>query len=103
MIRFEIWLARKLLLSRKSVGYISWSGVISIVGVAVGCFALTVSIAVLNGFEEEIQQRVIGFESDLRISGKSFDDEYRSELESILSRTDGIGSVSFYLEKKGGY
>ncbi len=101
MIRFDMWLARKLLLSRKSVGYISWSGVISIAGVAVGCFALTVSIAVLNGFEEEIQQRVIGFESDLRISGKSFDDEYRSELESILSRTDGIGSVSFYLEKKG--
>lgn len=101
MTRFDIWLARKLLLSRKSVGYISWSGVISIVGVAVGCFALMVSIAVLNGFEKEIQQRVIGFESDLRISGKPFDDEGRGELEAVLSRTEGIESISFYLEKKG--
>ena len=67
-MRLESWLARRMLLSRKKVGLISWSGIISILGVAVGCFALIISVAVLNGFEREVRNKVVGFESDLRLT-----------------------------------
>ena len=49
MMRLESWLARRMLLSRKKVGLISWSGIISILGVAVGCFALIISVAIQTG------------------------------------------------------
>ena len=68
MIGFEGWMAGRMLISRKRVGLISWSGIISILGVATGCFALIVSVAILNGFEQEVRNKVVGFEADLRIT-----------------------------------
>ena len=40
------------------------------IGMGVGCFALVVSLSVLNGFESMIHSRLKGFDGDLRISGE---------------------------------
>ena len=99
MMRLESWLARRMLLSRKKVGLISWSGIISILGVAVGCFALIISVAVLNGFEREVRNKVVGFESDLRLTlGET--KLNMDNLSSTFDRESDIAGYSAFIERK---
>ena len=98
MIGFEGWMAGRMLFSRKKVGLISWSGVISILGVATGCFALIVSVAVLNGFEQEVRNKVVGFETDLRITAG--DSEIDMKKFAALESEPGIAAHSPFLERK---
>ena len=99
MMRLESWLARRMLLSRKKVGLISWSGIISILGVAVGCFALIISVAILNGFEREVRNKVVGFESDLRLTLG----ETKLNIDTLGSAFDqesDIAGYSAFIERK---
>ena len=99
MMRLESWLARRMLLSRKKVGLISWSGIISILGVAVGCFALIISVAVLNGFEREVRNKVVGFESDLRLTlGET--KLNMDNLGSAFDQESDIAGYSAFIERK---
>ena len=99
MMRLESWLARRMLLSRKKVGLISWSGIISILGVAVGCFALIISVAVLNGFEREVRNKVVGFESDLRLTlGET--KLNMDNLGSAFNQESDIAGYSVFIERK---
>lgn len=63
-IRFVAW--RYFRHSRTGEKFISLVSTISIVGVAIGCFALVVSLSVLNGFRSEIVSRNIQFEAGVR-------------------------------------
>ena len=99
MMRLESWLARRMLLSRKKVGLISWSGIISILGVAVGSFALIISVAVLNGFEREVRNKVVGFESDLRLTlGET--KLNMDNLSSTFDQESDIAGYSAFIERK---
>ena len=99
MMRLESWLARRMLLSRKKVGLISWSGIISILGVAVGCFALIISVAILNGFEREVRNKVVGFESDLRLTlGET--KLNMDNLGSAFNQESDIAGYSAFIERK---
>ena len=99
MMRLESWLARRMLLSRKKVGLISWSGIISILGVAVGCFALIISVAILNGFEREVRNKVVGFESDLRLTlGET--KLNMDTLDSAFDQESDIAGYSAFIERK---
>ncbi|MFQ6613976.1 MAG: ABC transporter permease [Fidelibacterota bacterium] len=62
-------IARRFLLGGRGSGPSRVTGWVSIVGMAVGSFALVISVAVLNGFESMVQSRIMGFEGDLRITG----------------------------------
>ena len=99
MMRLESWLARRMLLSRKKVGLISWSGIISILGVAVGCFALIISVAILNGFEREVRNKVVGFESDLRLTlGET--KLNMDNLSSTFDQESDIAGYSAFIERR---
>lgn len=100
MKNLNLWLARKLLVSKKEIGLISFSGLVSIAGVAIGCLALIISVAVLNGFEKEIRKKIIGFEADLRLEVPAPGGD-RGELENLLLQTPEISAYSFFLERKG--
>lgn len=100
MKSLNIWLAHRMLLSKKKVGLISWSGLISILGVAIGSLALVISVAILNGFEREVRKKIVGFESDIRISG-NMDEKLSKQVETKLEEIKGIESYSFFLERKG--
>ena len=67
------YIAKRFLLGERGVGASRFTGLIAIAGMAVGCFALILSIAVLNGFEKKVTAKIRGFEGDLRISGASLD------------------------------
>ena len=69
---------------------------ISIIGIGLGSFALIISISVLNGFEQKLDEKISNFDGHIRISGleQKFD---ISEIELL----EGISSTSFSLDRKG--
>jgi lipoprotein-releasing system permease protein len=59
-VSFEWFVALRYLRAKRKTRFISIITFISIAGVAVGVTALTVVLAVMNGFENEIHRRIIG-------------------------------------------
>jgi lipoprotein-releasing system permease protein len=66
-VRFEWFVALRYLRAKRKAKFISIITFISIAGVAVGVMALTVVLAVMNGFEGEIHSRIIGINAHVII------------------------------------
>ena len=99
MKRLNFWLAVKMLSSRKEIVLISWTGFISIIGVSLGLLAILISISVLNGFEKSIRNKIINFETDIRL-GNNKNLKKDKILEEKLNNFNEIESFSFFIDKK---
>ena len=73
-----------------------FSGLLSMIGMGIGCFALVVSLSVLNGFESMIHSRLKGFDGDLRISGEVS----QIRLDQITA-FQGVKSIMPFMERRG--
>jgi len=81
-MRFEFFVSRRYLASRERRGLISLITIISVGGVAVGVAALIVVIAVMDGFDKELMDRIMGSSSHITIRHGWTDTirDYRSVL-----------------------
>ena len=93
-MRFYFLIANKFLSSNRGVG--RFTGIISKLGIAVGSFALVISISVLNGFEMQVNKKISDFDGDLKISGIGLNEDL-----SLLESLDEIIMVSPNRERRG--
>ena len=63
------------------------------IGMGVGCFAMLVSISVMNGFETLVHEKLKGIEGDIRIVGTT--------NEKDLFDTKGVKGIMPFMERKG--
>ncbi|HRD18488.1 MAG TPA: hypothetical protein PLB60_05510, partial [Candidatus Marinimicrobia bacterium] len=61
------FIAKRHLFSRHKIGYISFISIIATISLAVGVAALILTISILNGFEQEIKTKLLGFDSHIRL------------------------------------
>lgn len=74
-MNFPFYIAKRYLIAKKKHTAINIISIISIVGVAIGAFALIVILSVFNGFEKLIENSFNAFDPDLKITpveGKTF-------------------------------
>ena len=93
-MKTAFYIARRYLISKKSVNVINLISGISIAGVTVGTFALVAVLSVFNGLDSSIKALFSSFDPDIKITaaiGKSFDlhDGDFTKIEKI----SGISSV----------
>ena len=88
------FIAKNFLKSMNITGNIT--RVISIVGISLGSFALIISISVLNGFENELDEKISNFDGHLRISSPISNGKL-----SKIRTLKGVKSVLFNYERKG--
>ncbi len=69
-MRLSLWIAGRYLRTRQT-GFISLLTGISIGGVAVGVTALLIVLAVMNGFESEVQTRIAGTDAHVVLLGEN--------------------------------
>ena len=55
--------------SRRRNRFVSFISLMSVIGVALGVMVLIVALSVMNGFEEEVRNRTLGFMAHVMISG----------------------------------
>lgn len=93
-------IAFRYLFSKKSTNAINIISWVSMVGMAVGAFALIVVLSVFNGFEGLVLSLYNSFYPDLEVtavSGKTF--EQNEQLYNKLIKLDGVAAVSQTLEE----
>ena len=77
--------------SSNTIGYDT--SIFSMIGMGVGCFAMIIALSVMNGFENQVYERLKGFEGDLNV------------LDTVpvdyFSNIQGIELVMPYMERKG--
>jgi len=99
-LKTAFYIARRYLISKKSVNVINIISGVSVAGVTVGTFALIVILSVFNGLDTTIKSLFSSFDPDIKISaakGKSFDLN-EGNFEAIKNLT-GIASVTPVVEE----
>ena len=94
---FSRLIAKRFLLKSKVSSSSKITGWIAVVGLAVGCMAMVLSLSVLNGFENRVIDRIIGFESDLRLTKIN---DWDSAID-LISNFDEVKETMPYQERKG--
>jgi len=88
---FEIFVARRYLLTRKKTGFISIISLISIVGIAVGVAALIIVLSLMNGFSKELRTRLLGMDGHIWISRPM--DQGIADYKKVLNKLRNIKGV----------
>ena len=85
------FIAKNFLASMNTTGNIT--NIISVVGISLGSFALIISISVLNGFENKLDEKISNFDGHLRIPSP-VSNEKLSKIKSLKE----VKSVLFNYE-----
>ena len=64
---FEMFVARRYLTARRKQAFISVITSISILGVTIGVAALVIAIALITGFQEDVQAKILGATSHVMV------------------------------------
>ena len=59
------------------------TSIFSMIGMGVGCFAIIIALSVMNGFENQVHQRLKGFEGDLHLLHNGEQVDYFSNIQGI--------------------
>ena len=94
-MKFELFVARRYLTARRKQAFISVITSISVVGIAIGVAALVIAIALITGFQGDVQDKILGATSHVMVSdlgGQGLAD-YEGLAEKIRA-IPGVESVT---------
>ena len=67
-MKFELFVARRYLTARRKQAFISVITSISVIGIAIGVAALVIAIALITGFQGDVQDKILGATSHVMVS-----------------------------------
>jgi lipoprotein-releasing system permease protein len=92
----ELFIGLRYTRAKRRNHFISFISLISMLGIALGVMALIVVLSVMNGFEKELRERILGMVSHVTVS--SLDDslkDWRSLSNDIRNNDAVIGSAPY--------
>jgi lipoprotein-releasing system permease protein len=66
-MNFELFIARRYLTAKRKQAFISVITFISTLGIAIGVMALIIAIALITGFQEDVQDKILGSTAHLMV------------------------------------
>jgi lipoprotein-releasing system permease protein len=92
---FELFVARRYLTARRKQAFISVITSISILGIMIGVAALVIAIALITGFQEDVQAKILGATSHLMVQDLSSEGLGRYlETADRIQAQKGVVSVT---------
>ncbi|HHF42553.1 MAG: hypothetical protein DRI99_01170 [Candidatus Aminicenantes bacterium] len=67
-MRYELFIAKRYLTARRKQAFISVITFISVLGITIGVMALVIALALISGFQADVQNKILGTTSHLMIS-----------------------------------
>jgi lipoprotein-releasing system permease protein len=92
---FELFVARRYLTARRKQAFISVITTISVGGIAIGVAALVIAIALITGFQGDVQEKILGATSHIMVSdlgGRGLSGY--EEMAGTIRALPGVESVS---------
>lgn len=97
----ERFIARRYLISKHKLNFITIISILSTLGITIGVAALIVVLSVFNGFGSLVQSFLLNFDPHLRIEIKSdYDENEITELEGLLNSKSEVVSFAPYVSGK---
>ena len=98
---FEALIGLRYVRARRRNHFISFISLTSMIGVGLGVMALITVLSVMNGFEKELKERILGMASHATVSGYgNILNDWRPIANEVLSHPDIIG-VAPYVHAEG--
>jgi len=98
---FELYVARRYLWSRPRQSFIALISLISICGVIVGVWVLTTTLSAMNGFENEVRQKIVGANAHIVVLSRDPAGVTNAEAlaRELLTVPDVIGAAPMVYSK----
>lgn len=101
MDRVVGYIARRYLLTKRSMRFINVIGVVSIVGITVGVAALVVALSVFNGFTGVVTAVLLGFDPHLRVERSGgISAAQAEEVLAVLGREPQVVAAAPFVASK---
>src|ERR1700733_4461777 len=88
---FERMVSMRYLRARRQEGFISVIGWFSLIGIALGVGTLIVVMSVMNGFRQELFQRVMGLNGHMNVYSTQ---GQLTDYQPLLDRIHGVPEVT---------
>jgi lipoprotein-releasing system permease protein len=89
-MRYELFIGLRYLRAKRQEAFISLITVISMLGVMIGVMTLTIVLAVMTGFEEDLRDRILGFNPHVVVLGVS---GTIGDYASVVKRIEAVRGV----------
>jgi len=101
LLGYELLIALRYLRAKRTNSFLSLITAISVAGVVVGVAALIIVLAVMNGFKEEVQSRIVGTNAHVVVLSylDSGIEDYPSVVKKILQMPPVLGAAPFVYSK----
>lgn len=93
-MRFEYLIGIRYLRARRRERFVSLIALISLIGVAVGTFALTVALSVMSGFQEDLRNRLLAFNPHITLEKTGASTANLKDLAQQIGAIPGIAGVA---------
>jgi len=90
-MKFELFVARRYLTARRKQAFISVITSISVLGIAIGVAALVIAIALITGFQGDVQDKILGATSHIMVS--DLGGQGLADYEALAGRIRSIPGV----------
>jgi lipoprotein-releasing system permease protein len=95
---YELAIAARYLRTRSSVTFISFISSVSMIGIALAVALLIIVLSVMNGFEHELQRRILGMVSEATVAGVERPLEDWARMSERVTARDEIEAAAPYVE-----
>jgi len=90
-MKYELFIAKRYLTAKRKQAFISVITFISILGIVIGVMALIIAIALITGFQGDVQDKILGSTSHIMVSDLS--GEGLEDYSRLSAKIQGIKSV----------
>src|SRR5215475_1331649 len=94
-MRYELFIGLRYLRAKRSEAFISLITVISVVGVMIGVMTLNIVLAVMTGFEEDLRDRILGFNPQVVILSDAKIGHYQEVIQRIEQESGVVAAAPF--------
>lgn len=95
-MKFERFVAMRYMLKRKGL-FAVITTLIGVAGVSVGVAALITTLSVMNGFQSDIKEKIIGAQSHILVFGRMAKDVYPQKMQAVEALPDVEGCRAEHL------
>jgi lipoprotein-releasing system permease protein len=96
-VSYEWLIGLRYLRARRRERFVSLIAMISLAGVALGTFALTVVLSVMSGFQEDLRGRLLAFNPHITIETSGLGHQFDPSLAPRIARIPGVAGVAPFI------
>ena len=96
----EFFIGLRYTRSKHKNHYISFISLASMLGIMIGVLALITVLSVMNGFEKELRERILGMVAHVTVSGTDGKLSSWQEVDAKLSADDTVAGVAPYIQQQ---